>query len=532
MMKFAQYTFTRLTIITIALFLLGGSIGGWLSYRLITNSMLDQGNENLEAVLNSRAILVENYIAAHQNQIRYLAQNETVVHATKALSAGFVNLPNEVDINMELDSSSYVELIEYYKQEMPHISGLNQAASPESYLPVSESGRLLHWLYIANNPNSVTTMNEMFSSSVESSYNLSHQIYHPEFNYFLNAFELHDVLLLDTQGNLIYSTRKELDLGTNLDAGVYAESGLGDAYNRAMTQPRQGFSIVDFSNYEPSYHEPSAFIASPIFENANRLGVLVFQLSATQLNQVIADYQGLGTSGETYIIGDDLLMRTASRFTSSSSMLQQEVDTVAGRQLAAGHAGSGIIEDYRGVEVLSRYKPLNIEGLNWGMLAEIDIDEFSAPANSLAVSTALVLALTLMLIAFVSNAALRLCVVRPMSQLLAAAKKIVDGDYSARVDIVSDDEFSVLADRFNLMASSVQMHIDDLEKALREVKELKGLLPICASCKSIRDDDGYFRTVETYFAGKSHLEFSHTICQECLPRLYPELNPLSNKDMN
>ncbi|PCJ23356.1 MAG: hypothetical protein COA96_11915, partial [SAR86 cluster bacterium] len=180
----------------------------------------------------------------------------------------------------------------------------------------------------------------------------------------------------------------------------------------------------------------------------------------------------------------------------------------------------------------SRYKPLNIEGLNWGMLAEIDIDEFSAPANSLAASTALVLALTLLLVAFVSNAALRLCVVRPMSQLLAAAKKIVDGDYSARVDIVSDDEFAVLADRFNLMASSVQMHIDDLEKALREVKELKGLLPICASCKSIRDDDGYFRTVETYFVGKSHLEFSHTICQDCLPHLYPELHPISDKGVN
>lgn len=58
-------------------------------------------------------------------------------------------------------------------------------------------------------------------------------------------------------------------------------------------------------------------------------------------------------------------------------------------------------------------------------------------------------------------------------------------------------------------------HIAELEQALNEVKELKGLLPICAYCKSIQDSDGYFRTVESYLVGRSNVEFSHCYCEQC-----------------
>ena len=79
------------------------------------------------------------------------------------------------------------------------------------------------------------------------------------------------------------------------------------------------------------------------------------------------------------------------------------------------------------------------------------------------------------------------------------------------------------------MAQAVQDHIVKLESALTEVKELQGLLPICAACKSIRDDDGYYKTIETYLVGKSKLQFSHTICNDCIPRLYPELENAEQK---
>ena len=62
-----------------------------------------------------------------------------------------------------------------------------------------------------------------------------------------------------------------------------------------------------------------------------------------------------------------------------------------------------------------------------------------------------------------------------------------------------------------------------LNNALEEVKTLSGFLPICASCKKIRDDKGYWNQIEAYISEHSEAEFSHGICPECAHNLYPEL---------
>jgi len=62
----------------------------------------------------------------------------------------------------------------------------------------------------------------------------------------------------------------------------------------------------------------------------------------------------------------------------------------------------------------------------------------------------------------------------------------------------------------------------ELEYALGEAKTLRGLLPICASCKKIRDDKGYWNQIESYIGKHSGVKFSHGICPECEKKLYPE----------
>lgn len=64
--------------------------------------------------------------------------------------------------------------------------------------------------------------------------------------------------------------------------------------------------------------------------------------------------------------------------------------------------------------------------------------------------------------------------------------------------------------------------IAKLQAALAEVKRLGGLLPICASCKKIRDDEGYWHQVDVYIRDHTETEFSHGICPECMEKLYPE----------
>ncbi|NLN38689.1 MAG: sensor with HAMP domain protein, partial [Smithella sp.] len=62
----------------------------------------------------------------------------------------------------------------------------------------------------------------------------------------------------------------------------------------------------------------------------------------------------------------------------------------------------------------------------------------------------------------------------------------------------------------------------ELQKALSEIKELSGLLPICSSCKKIRNDNGYWEQIEGYIRDHSKAEFSHSICPDCAKKLYPE----------
>ena len=65
--------------------------------------------------------------------------------------------------------------------------------------------------------------------------------------------------------------------------------------------------------------------------------------------------------------------------------------------------------------------------------------------------------------------------------------------------------------------------IDELQQALSEIKTLSGLLPICSSCKKIRDDSGYWNQIEVYIRDNSDAEFSHGICPQCMKELYPDI---------
>lgn len=70
--------------------------------------------------------------------------------------------------------------------------------------------------------------------------------------------------------------------------------------------------------------------------------------------------------------------------------------------------------------------------------------------------------------------------------------------------------------------------ITELQKSLEEIKTLRSILPICSSCKKIRDDKGYWHKLESYFAKHSQTDFSHGICPECMKKLYPDFNKNKN----
>ncbi len=65
--------------------------------------------------------------------------------------------------------------------------------------------------------------------------------------------------------------------------------------------------------------------------------------------------------------------------------------------------------------------------------------------------------------------------------------------------------------------------VQELAAALEQVKTLRGIVPICANCKNVRDDQGYWNRVETYMRDHTGAEFSHAVCPDCMDKLYPQL---------
>jgi hypothetical protein len=94
--------------------------------------------------------------------------------------------------------------------------------------------------------------------------------------------------------------------------------------------------------------------------------------------------------------------------------------------------------------------------------------------------------------------------------------------YRAIIDIGLARPFDVLFRDLQASHDAQGKLIAELKDALGQVTTLKGMLPICASCKKIRNDKGYWEQVEVYIRDRSEAEFSHAICPDCSVRLYPE----------
>ena len=89
----------------------------------------------------------------------------------------------------------------------------------------------------------------------------------------------------------------------------------------------------------------------------------------------------------------------------------------------------------------------------------------------------------------------------------------------------SEDELRTLNGTLAALSQEQKKLIAELQDALASIKTLRGMLPICSSCKKIRDDKGYWSQIEAYMSDHSDAEFTHALCPECAEKLYPEFYP-------
>lgn len=327
---------------------------------------------------------------------------------------------------------------------------------------------ILQRLYIEDNPNPTGSKEVLDYAKDGSVYSQVHKEYHHWFRHFLRQRDYYDIFLFAPNGDLVYTVFKELDYATNLNTGEWKDSDLGNAFRAARDNPTADYqAFFDFESYAPSHGVAASFISQPILDDDGKFaGVLVFQMPIARINGVMQVAAGMGESGETYIVGQDKFMRSDSRFSDESTILEVQVTDTAVDRALAGEEGVHIVLDYRGISVFSAYGPLEFHGTNWIILAEIDEAEVMKPINHMKMSATVSVLFVIIVIALIALVASR-TISRPITQMSDAMGELSKNNFDISIPGVER------GDEIGQMAASVQVFKENGMEAQRLQKEQK-----------------------------------------------------------
>ncbi|MFK8067799.1 MAG: PAS domain S-box protein, partial [Gammaproteobacteria bacterium] len=429
---------------------------GLIVSNMSGNALTSRSVDQLSAVKVNKKVAIEDYFKRIRDQIVTQSESTMIVKAMKEFKVNFHNLPETLTFDEQTHTMSQKNK-EYYSDSfaVEYKSQTNGDVSVDQLLPSEQASTIAQYRYISNNSNPLGSKSELMDAGDGSAYSQVHAIYHPVLKNFLETFEYYDVFLVDADtGHIVYSVFKELDYGTSLKTGPYSDTNFAHVFTQATQLKKGETALIDFDNYLPSYEAPASFIASPIYDGGKLEGVLIYQMPVGRINAIMQLSEGMGESGESYLVGSDLLMRSQSRFTKENTLFEQKVDTVGANAAIKGESGSATFLDYRGVEVVSSYAPVEIEGLKWALLTEIDQSEaFAAVSRLNKINLALGTVILLLIGAFAWFFAKSLS--RRVSNAESIANNIAQGHFDNEISIDSEDEIGGLLSSMDYMQTEL-----------------------------------------------------------------------------
>lgn len=291
----------KLTILMILTGLIPLAIFFIFTSNTVHDAILKVNEDRLVSLREGKKLQIENYFKQIRSQIITYSSNRMIVDAMKEFNQAFSNPGVE---SIALDSGLQNKLAARYEYQKANTPGAgNDAVS--KWMPQKEISRYFQSLYISDNSNPIGSKESLDAAPQDIEYNRLHKKYHPIIRQFLNEFGYYDIFLVEINtGHIVYSVFKEVDYATSLATGPYSQTGIGRAFQGAknLNDPNAIY-IDDFQSYEPSYNAAASFIASPIFDNGQKVGVLIFQAPVDRINDIMTSKNnwknvGLGESGE------------------------------------------------------------------------------------------------------------------------------------------------------------------------------------------------------------------------------------------
>ena len=508
---------SKLLIMLLAVSVISVLVAGLIGYISGTNSLRAAEYQRLTQLRESRARAITAFYDGITNAATVLTHSSATVTAVKEFTGAFAELQKT-----PLPPGAREAVDRYYADVFdPALTkGSGTMVDGALFRPTSNAQTYLQSLYTVPAKGDFNASAKVLSAGDPSAWSALNARYQPFFSDFASRFGFDDAMLLDTDGNVVYSTYKQVDIGANILGPPYKSTNLADAYQQAMRATSVDEVILtDFQNYAPAYGKPTPWVLTPIGDGGGIYGVLALQLSVDGINNVMTgnrgwEAEGLGSTGETYLAGQDRLMRSVSRelltdpqrfladvvangtpadlakrqVEVGDSVLLQPVNTEAVNAALAGQAGVSTAKSYLGPEVLVAYEPLQLPGLDWAIVAKIDRAEALAPVSRFARNIALSTAAIVLAVCLLSLLFSRI-LTRPVKALADAVRRVSGGDLGVAVPVTSRDEFGQLAEAFNDMSASLQTKQLLIEDQRRENDQLLSSLMPETEAKRFREGE-------------------------------------------
>ncbi len=340
-----------------------------LAYTQARNALQQAAGDKLEAV---RAI--------KKNQIEgYLAERESAVQST----ADLVNVLRQqaftrLEIVRDDKNSSVARLFNDWQDDI-RMTSTNPAiikSTVDLSTGIDDLGsEKIRALYLGN-----PTLEDAGDGSV---YSAAHGTLHSFLASYVKVQGYEDILLIDTEGVVIYSVRKGTLFGVNLVDSI--DNSLGVLYHRLRMEKPGQIVIADISLLDG---QAVMFMGIPVYNDTIHVGMLIYQLPLQQIDEILQVPEDMKQSGEIYLVGPDMRMRTSSFLdpiqrslvaSLNGSIDENGVDTAGSRAALTGFSGVDLLTNYQGIHSVCAYAPLDVPGLNWAIIVEEGVTDAIVP---------------------------------------------------------------------------------------------------------------------------------------------------------
>ncbi|GGF71474.1 methyl-accepting chemotaxis protein [Alteromonas lipolytica] len=454
---------TIIPLVTVAILIMA-TVALQLSVSESMQALTNVAEEKLSIENRQTSDAIARYIHTVESQIRIMSSETQVIEAAAAFNRAYAAYSDQ---RGSLSATQLASLNQYYTQDFAGLyKQRNNQALPDAtslVTPLPATAKALQYDFIAGSAFPIGEKDSLSKLGNDTDYAILHEQYHRYFRTFLKEYGYYDIFIADANtGNIVYSVYKELDFATNLKTGPYQNTGIAAAFDKALqADSAQDVLHSSLDSYLPSYNAMAGFVSSPIVNNAGKtIAVLIYQIPLDVISDIMThgkawQESGLGASGETYIVSSQNTLVTESRFfledpdgyfkavkvnlpavaqqikQSGTSVGIQPVATTVVKKALNGQRGFEQVTDYRGVEVFSSYSMLKIGDYPYAVLAEIDVDEALAAAESLKYK---LLSGTLVAVIVIAGVAVILAIwlagrlVRPLNKVGDACSSLVSGE--------------------------------------------------------------------------------------------------------